>query len=56
MFNISENYEKLWKAIIRPPRAIYQKEDVGTYSVIFRACYFPKKRNEDKTNVSLANK
>jgi hypothetical protein len=32
MFNISENYEKLWKAIIRPPRAKYNKNDVGTNS------------------------
>jgi hypothetical protein len=29
MFGISEGYEQLWKAIIRPPRAIYKEEDLG---------------------------
>ena len=33
MFNISENYEQLWRAIIRPPRAIYKKEEVGMKDV-----------------------
>ena len=33
MFNIGENYEMLWKAIIRPPKAIYNKEEVGIISI-----------------------
>lgn len=29
MFNIGENYDKLWRAIIRPPRAEYTLHDLG---------------------------
>jgi hypothetical protein len=32
MFNIGDNYEKLWRAVIRPPRAEYTIEDLGTLS------------------------
>ena len=32
MFGLSEGYEQLWKAIIRPPRADYAVHDLGTVS------------------------
>lgn len=31
---LSENYEKLWRGIIRPPRAGYTVEDLGNCVVI----------------------
>lgn len=31
MFGIGENYEMLWKAIIRPPRATYSAFEVGIH-------------------------
>jgi hypothetical protein len=30
MFGISDKYEQLWRAIIRPPRAEYTLENLGT--------------------------
>jgi hypothetical protein len=30
MFGLSEGYEQLWRAIIRPPRAEYTPEMLGT--------------------------
>ena len=35
MFGIGDNYEMLWKAIIRPPRAQYEPHDLGI-------CYLTK--------------
>jgi hypothetical protein len=29
MFGLSEKYEQLWRAIIRPPRAKYAVENLG---------------------------
>lgn len=29
MFGISDKYEQLWRAIIRPPRAEYTVDDLG---------------------------
>lgn len=31
--DIKQNYEMLWKAIIRPPRAQYEEADLGTVSL-----------------------
>lgn len=30
MFGLSDKYEQLWRAIIRPPRAEYTVDDLGT--------------------------
>ena len=33
MFGISDKYEQLWRAIIRPPKAEYTSGDLGTLIV-----------------------
>ena len=48
--NLKENYEQLWKAIIRPPRASYKPEELPP------AQFKIDGRRVKRTDLTLTNK
>ena len=52
MFGIGDNYEMLWKAIIRPPRAQYSPHDLGTTPLIQAQKYLGKMESKLKEHKS----
>ena len=52
MFGIGDNYEMLWKAIIRPPRAQYNPHDLGSSPLIKGQRYLEKTESKLKEHKS----
>ena len=54
---IGDKYDLIWKAIIRPPRAVYDKQSLGTRASHLGPTVFRKKGMKvQRTDVELTNK